>query len=383
MSRSHRVHVTVSREAGSITTDEVLSYSIRNDMMSVADDFALELPVSRQLWDLMKPDSVVECWIDDSQVLYGFIDSRKRTANGISISGRDKGGRLTDEAAPLQKFGGGITLKEVFENVVADWFDEVTLVNTDNRKLIGGRHRKRNTTRTEPIYTRGSRELRKKVNPGERIADVLTELSEQAGVLFWSTADGRQLFVGLPNQVQDHKWEFIQAPPGASRGQESSVRDMVITEDLSDYFSEIVVCGAGKGDRSNYGRNVLKRRSAVTDGDGPSGTGNLFFRPKRHLITDPDVKSPADAFERAVREQAELGSHVQTVEVTVGGHGQLTGTGKLPEIFHFDSHALVRDDEIGLRDDYFVTAVTFEGDRDDDSSVVTCVPVGTELKVNG
>jgi prophage tail gpP-like protein len=356
--------------------DEVLSYSATADMLALADDAAFEFPVSPAIWRAVQPDNDFTLWIDDSPVITGILDSRRKSAEGIFVAGRDLGGRIVDERAPLKSFGGGASIVSLFGELVGDWFPSVTLVNARNRAVIGGRGRRRNTALAEPVFTRGDRDLRKEVDAGERIGEVVTHLAEQAGLLVWSTGDGREFFVGLVNQEQAASWRFIAAPAGSARHRQSNVRDMVIDDDLSEYFSEITVTGASKGEKT-------RRLAIVTDGDGEHGVGNLFARPKRHLISDHDVKSPAEALERANRERAELGAGVRTVEIIAGGHGQVTTSGNVPEIFHFDSVARCEDDEIGEQLDAYITRCVYEGARDDDQTTLSAVPVGTLLRVNG
>ncbi len=384
MTRSHKVRVLVSRDEpgtspiNSMTIDEILAYSVRSDMQNVADDFSFEIPVSKALWDAVQPDNLIEIFIDNSQVMFGYIDSRSKSADSITVTGRDKGGRLVDERAPLVDFGGRTKLEDLFIQMAGVWFDKVTLVNTQNRAIIGGRGRKRNTIRGgEPVFTPADQGYRKSVNPGERRADVMIDIAEQAGILFWSTADGRELFVGLPNQTQEPTWWFFSAPPGAPRHLESNVLEMTTTEDISEYFSEITVVGT-----SAQGRPT-QRKATVFDQDKAGGIGGRFIRPKRHLIADQDLKNPDEAAERALRERAELGAAVETVEISVAGHGQFVERNQIAAIFHFDTVARVEDDEIGKQGDYYVTGLLYEGNRDTDSTSLTMVPIGTELRVNG
>lgn len=375
MSRDHDIRVQFSRGSTSVMTDEVLRYTIRNDMLSVADEFAIELPVRRELWALASPDSRIDIWIDDSQVLSGFVDSRDKDSGTIAVNGRDRGGRLVDEYAPLIKYG-GTRLQDLYFELVSPWFENVTLVNTENRALIGGRGRRANAARSEPIYTVGSRELRKQVNPADRIADVMLEIAEQGSFVFWSTADGRDLFVGLPNQEQEATFWFFNSPAGEPAHLESNVRDMRWTDDIAEYYSEIIVVGAGNA-------STTHRRAFAADGPEPGGLGNLFAHRKRHLIVDQDIRTQLEALERAEREKAELGSHVRKLEIVIAGHGQIVGQATTPTIYHFDSVARAEDTEIDEADDFYITAVLFEGDRDDDQTTITLVPQGTALRVHG
>jgi prophage tail gpP-like protein len=402
----HTLSVGFGRDQFFSLTADIVSYQITNDMLALADSWSIELPVKRQLWDLVETDNEVQVHIDNSLVLSGFVGRRAKNRGRIEVSGRDRGGRLVDESAPLVRFAGK-KIEDLALAVAGEWFEEVRLDNATNRRLIGGRGARRRanvdpeavalaiatfggspvippspprrsgrTASGEPAILVG-KEIRHKVAPGETRAEVLMSFLEQAGLMAWSTADGKTLVVGKPNQRQPARWHFFQAAPGSTRRGETNVIEMEYIEDVEELFAEITACGAGKGDSVNYGKNVTRRRATARL------AGRLFARAKRLLISDPDVRSPAEALERAEREMRELAAGSKLLEIEVSGHGQFDPRVGWPEIFRFDTVAHVEDEEIGLVGDFFVTRCEFSGSKRESRTMLSLVPVGTELRCSG
>ena len=371
---NHTISVAFGGADFFLTTADIKSYQITNDMLAIADSWSIEVPVKPLLWDLAKPDNEVQVHIDDSLVLSGFVDSRIKSEGRIRISGRDRGGRLVDESAPLVEFG-GLDIEGLALEIAGEWFSEVRIHNAVNRRLIAGRGAKAKRGR-EPAVLVGEN-LRHKVRPGETRAAVLTSILEQAGLMAWSTADGKALIVGRPNQNQAPDWYFFNAKPGSTRAAEANVLELTYGEDLAESFSEITACGSGKGDSVNYGRAVTRRRATV------KAEAGVFVRPKRLLVSDPDVRSPAEARRRAEREMRERAAGAVFLELTVPGHGQRDPRIGWPAIYGFDTVARVEDEEIGLAGDFYVTSVTFTGSAETSRTDLELVPVGTDLRVNG
>jgi prophage tail gpP-like protein len=70
--------------------------------------FKLQMPFSREAWDLCRPDRPVRVAIEGTPILTGFIDDSPSTEDGdtLEVTGRDKVGRLVQESAPGINFGG-------------------------------------------------------------------------------------------------------------------------------------------------------------------------------------------------------------------------------------------------------------------------------------
>lgn len=380
----HRIALSFTNQDLVLTTEDILQYSVANDMLQIADPFSFRLPISKFNWDLVELDSEVIFNIDGSQVLSGFVDSRFVEGDSIKVSGRDRGGRLADESAPLVKFRGK-GLKELAEALVGDLFEEVVLDNTKNRRLIAGRGRRKTVATAHGVIGGQTfkidgilegKEIRHKVNPGETKAQVLLDFLEQAELLAWSTADGKTLYIGQPDQSQGASFDFFQCSPQSPNAQRCNVIARSYGEDFAEMYSEITAVGAGKGSRVNYGRNVTRRRGVAT-------STFTFERPKKLIIQDSDLRSAQDALDRAKREMEERNTGGITLELEVPGHGQVITPGAPPSIYHFDAPASFTDEEIGLQGQFFITKVDFKGDANSSSTSISLVPQGTPLQANG
>ncbi len=380
----HRIALSFTSQDLTLTTEDILSYSVSNDMLQIADPFTFELRLSRFNWELVERDAEVAFNIDGSQVLSGFVDSRFIEGDVIKVAGRDRGGRLADESAPLVKFGGK-GLKELAEELVGDLFDEVILDNTKNRRLIAGRGRKKSrieigieikgdTFKIDGILS--GKEIRHKVNPGETKAQVLLDFLEQADLLAWSTADGKTLYIGAPDQEQGAGFDFFHCSPQSLNAQRCNVISRSYGEDFAEMYSKITVVGSGRGNSVNYGRNITRRR-------GIAESAFVFERPKELIIQDSDLRSAREAIDRANREMEERNAGGITLEIEVPGHGQVITPGAPPSIYHFDAPATFTDEEIGIKAQFFITRVDFKGSREAGTTTISMVPKGTPLQANG
>ncbi len=385
----HDVQVVLGGENDPKAVAEVEATMVVNDMLELADEFELAFPWTKELWELSKPDTEAEVYIDGSRVLTGYIEDRVRTAgrssgSSITISGRDRGGRLIDESAPLVTFA-DLGIADLAEKLVAPWFETVSLSNARNRALIRGRGRRLAGVSSEPPILAG-KNVQRKVEPGESRAQVLTHLLEEAGYLGWSSADGREFIIGEPNYSQAPQWHFFFGAAGSARGAEINVEELEFTESVGDRYSIIEACGSSRGDASNYGRNVLRYRGVYRDSTlTPDGVGGTFRHRKRLLVSDQDVRSAKMAQERAEREAAVRNASGIKLELTVGGYGQqLLGapSSAAPAIYCFDTVARWEDEEAEIDGDFYITKVEFTEDRSGGQQTkLSLVPVGTELRI--
>jgi len=372
----HEVRVTFEPVGRPPIAALVEKIDLVNDMLELADPFDLELPFSKDVWAASAPDTQVSIHIDDSRVLTGFIDDRakggsKGNGSTIRINGRDKGGRLVDESAPLITFA-GLGIEDLARDIVAPWFDAVSLSNARNRALIKGRGRRSAAVSREPVIDTG-KNVQRKVNPGETRAQVLVYFLELAGLLGWSTADGREFIVGLPNYSQAPQWRFQWDLDGDT----TNVESHDYRESVAERYSTITVCGSSKGSKANYAGNVRKRATA----DEAPG---VFQRPKRLIISDHDVNSIAVARDRVQREMRLRDARGRELSLMAPGFGQAAGgsEGEPVAIFAFDTVGRWEDLEADIRGEYLLTRCHFQTDKQGGQwTQLDLVPVGTELRV--
>jgi prophage tail gpP-like protein len=419
----HRRH-NVSVLVGTTRIERWTSYEIESDMLSVCDDFTLTLaPADEALFTVCKPDSAVQVFIDDVRVLSGFIGQRayrkSRDAGGVlTITGRDRGGRLEDESMPLIEQLGKLDLKTLAEKAAGEWFSEIRFSNAENRALVRGRRSVLASAWAEPstaeevaekqallekysktqvksldgqlvVYAKPknpgglfeAKKVPKKVEPGQTRADVLRSVLEPAHMLCWSTADGRALVIGIPNHSQEPQFQFFV--PKDSRSQRrgfANTLDFEVIDSVEERYSQITVMGATKGDGATYGR-ALQVATSAEQGPNADGTGDDFQHPKRLIIADDEVKSARDARSRANREMALRDKTRRWVRIVADGHGQRYNRDSTAEaIFAFDTVADVLEEGVGVGGRYLITGCRFTSNADDgEQTSLTLVPIWTEL----
>lgn len=415
---SHEVNVIAARRR----VPGWKEYTVSVDLLQPADQFTMTVQFTRDAWDLLRPDQEVAVFIDTTRILTGFIDERFKTSDpgggtNIEVTGRDKTGRLVDESAPLFRFG-GLRIKELAEKIVgigvdADpLFERVVLVNTRNRSLLRDARARKARVIREPLVSQSSQAFRfgadvprtasalrpvavapridpgifqgraapKKVAPGSSRWTVLESFIREARLIAWSTADGRELFVGLPNYEQEAQYYFFEAGTDSDNRDQTNAK-LTVRHTVAERYSKITAVGAARGTRSNYGRNVTKNRGVARDNPATAdGSGLGFLRRKALIITDDSIKNPRDALERAEREMLERDANALEVIADVPGHSQVYA-GETPTVYAVDTIARVEDEDTGLRGDMYVTAVEFTRSRGGGTrSTVRLVPRGTLLQ---
>lgn len=419
---SHEINVIAARQR----VPGWKEYTISVDLLQPADNFNMQVQFRRAAWDLLPPDQLISVFVDSTKILTGFVDDRRKVSEVgagtmIELTGRDKAGRLVDESAPLFSFG-GLRVKELAERIVGigvdddPLFERVTLVNTRNRSLlrdvrarqartirepvdpisqafrfaanvprfaVGLRAAGPRTVEVPPLIDPGifqGRAAPKKVTPGSSRWAVLEKFIREARLIAWSTADGTELFVGLPNYEQQAQYYFFEAATDSDNRDQTNAK-ITVKQSVADRYSKITAVGSARGTGTSYGRNVTKNRGTVFDNpDDPDGVGIAFLRRKALLITDDSIKEPRDALERAEREMLERDAGGLEVTVDVPGHSQVYA-GETPTVYAVDTIARVEDGDTGLVLDMYVTNVEFTRSREGGTrSTLRLVPRGTLLQ---
>lgn len=371
-------HETRLRVGGKVIRDWI-SYQVDLDMTRLGDTFTMSAgPITRELWDLVRPDTYVEILIDDVTVMAGFIDERLGDDAVVTISGRDRGGRMVDESMQLTSFRG--ILSDLARAAAGDWYEDVVLSNAENRDLLRGRGRTKARAASEPLIA-DVQLAPKKVEPGETRGMVLQRWLREARLLAWSSADGRQLIVGRPNYDQPAQYRFFRASgPTSLRVRETNVTGVSIRDSVAERYARVTCYGAFKGDSANYAESVLRNAGVALDGPNANGTGGDFQYPKDLLISDDSIKDQAAAEERAREEKQirDASGHVVTVEAQ--GHGQAFRLGEPRALYAPDTICGFEDEVTGTRGVYLLTRVQYRESRGGGQTTgVTLVRRGTEL----
>jgi len=402
------------------------NYSISVDMLQPADQFSMSLQFTPEAWELVAPDSEVTVLVDKTQIITGYVDERTKSSGDgttIEIRGRDKTGRLVDESAPLFQYG-GLNIKDLAEKIIGIGvdknppFERVTLSNTKNRSLLRSKKAYKakfvppnilfeiapffqravlaqtNTTfglnltavenyvtkyQTDPGIFKG-RAATKKVPPGMTRWAVLEEFLKEARLLAWSSADGKELFIGEHNRLQDPQYAFFESSP-QSPNRDLTNCSITITESVSERYSQYTAVGASRGSSANYGKNVTKRRGIALDNpDGVEGVGRWFKRPKRLLISDDSIKTAQQATERAEREQLQRDATALEIGVSAAGHGQVLA-GEQAALFTVDTVADIIDESTGIGGKCTVVSIEYTGSGNSTRTKLSLVPLGTQLSL--
>jgi prophage tail gpP-like protein len=371
-------------------------YAVNLDMLELADDWSASFRFDRDLWRWSAPDNPVIIELNGRAIMTGLIDDcgrayERSSGSRIELRGRCRGGRLVDESAPLVKFA-NMTILQLGKAMAGTWFNEVVLQNADNRRLLGGGRGAR--TSGEPLATAkgkkgkavgiSGRDGKRRVDPGETRSQVLEYWLGEAGLLGWSSADGRQFIIGEPNYEQEPQFSLFAPAPRSARRDEGNVLALKHTESTAERYSRITVLGSGAGSATNYGENV-QRRGAALQGPTSTGLGGSFRIPKELIILDEDLHTQRRAQERADNEMKLRESQALTVEVTVHGHSQAMGADAERTNYGCDMMVDFEDEEIAAPGNpraFLITRVGFDGSRSGRVTRLTLVPRGTELRLS-
>jgi prophage tail gpP-like protein len=379
--------------AGASTIEGWQSYDITHDMLNPADSFSLSAgPYTQAKANALRPDTRVRIYVDDVLQLDGFTGQRRagvsRRGGGVlTVSGRDRGGRLVDESAPIVSFA-GLGIADLALKMATPWVERVELSNASNRRLIaGGAKVKTGRVSAEPAIDRSPRAERK-VRPGETRWQVLQHFLQEGKLLAWLSADGAALVVGKPNYDQEPTFRFVEAPVGSQNRHRANFESIEVSDSVEELYSRIT-CSATWHESyftANAAGNAVtfeethRYRGVANDGPGADGIGNRFQYPKTCVLVDQDVRSSAAARTRAEREMADLGSDAHALTITVKGHGQLAAGAVKPTLFACDTMARVRSETLGIDGDYLITRVRFTADKPGgEVTELALVPKGVEL----
>lgn len=374
---AHEIRIVVN---GAVITGWT-GYHIESSMLTPADSFELRRGYDLEAWNLLRRDSDIRVDVDGITVLRGFLEKRSSEAREgtMTIGGRDRAGRLADEAAPSVHFS-GMNLVQAFQRLASPWFGRITLSDARNRRIRVG-HGKRVAGGAEPVVTINVRVPRRgNVHPGERRSQVMHEIADRAGLIWWSSADGDEIFLGKPNDEQDPTFTFIRAKPKSSLI--TNVLDLRVDEDDGDRYSVIMCGGVGGATPDDYGNNVTDRRGVVYDNvsNKIDGTGRDFIHPKRMFLPEKQFDSFGDAQRVARNDQIRRDYKRHLVTVESAFHGQRQTAGGPLALFAFNTVARVIDEVQEIDDTYLIVDCAFSSNRlQGETTTMHMVPTGTEI----
>ncbi len=368
-------------------------YEIACSMIEPSDAFSMTRPWSQAAWSVLRRDARLKVLIDDTQVLDGFIiDRAKHTKAGtLTIAGHDRASRVVQESAPAINYN-GLDLVQAVTRLLSPWFTKATLTDTRNRQVRTGKGFKV-PIGDEPLIVRKIAQ-RGAAHPGQSKWSIIEELLSEAGLIGWSSADGREFFIGRPVTRMAPQYAIRHCKPGSSIP--STVKDMTYTESNGDRFSLIAVVGNGGGTESDFGESVSTRRAYVTDAERPSGpptkdfagnsvdfdgTGRDFIYPKRLMMPERAYNSDLEASAAAGREQVRRDFRRTMLSAEMPFHGDWI-VPFAPTIYAPNTIAAVWDEDFEppMDEDFLIYACTFSASRDaGETTRLELVPEGTAI----
>lgn len=383
--REHRVSIAINgREIGNW-----LEYQIDTSLIEPADSFSLSRAFDLDAWRLCHRDAYVKVMIDGQARASGFVDVRRKksSAGTMEITGRDRVGRLVQESAPRSAYGGTSTLA-VLQALAEPWFQEVVLSNAKNRRVTLGKGSKvpsdseaisllrgtRSKKQTDAISAMFAKTKNNRIDLGQTRFNVMKLIASRAGLAIWSSADGKTLFVGKPDQVQPATFMF-------RHGRQSNVIDLEYEESNADRYSSYTAVGAGSSSELDFGASACSHTATVYDNPAnPSdGTGRDFLFPKRLVVAEQALRDHDEAQRAAELEQRRREFSRTTATVTSWYHGQIIN-GSVRTLYALDTMARVIDEDIEHDEDYLIYAASFRASRDvGEQTTLHMVPRGTEI----
>lgn len=376
--RQHEVSIIVDGQQVKLWDE----YEIHSSIIEPADAWSLKMPWGKTgaaVWNLCRRDAAIKILIDDTVVISGFLDDRKRRAREgtIQIEGRDRGGRIVQESAPAVAYE-NLTMVAAAAQLVDPWFTKITLSDARNRNLRRGRKGRRIPGGEEPL-TVNVRVVRSgTVHPGQTKGAILEDIVSEAGYAWWSSADGTEVFIGQPNDTQAP--QFLLAVPRPGSNLECTVLELEHHESNGDRFARIICTGAGGSTERDYGPAVSDRRGTHNDGPNADGTGRDFQFPKLMIMPERDYASNQDATRVAEREARRRDFRRTVITADMEGHGQFLSGQRT--IFAPNTVARVIDEEFDppLDANYLIYSCVFRANRNDgETTQLEAVPVGTEI----
>jgi prophage tail gpP-like protein len=306
--------------------EDWISYDITSDMMSGADTFTIDaVPHADNLFGYRVPGHVIRVYYDDALIFTGIVEATPTSANEsgltLQLTGRDYGGLLVDDAAPLLDLRDK-TLFEIVEKLIEPHSGYITQIDVDyslGRYRVSGKSGK--AKRPSPGYAsiKTDKMFQNTIRAGEKIGAILDMLCDHIGCRWWLGSDGT-LYVARPQYQQEAIAKLFVKIDDHGNITDSNC-SINRSSDIGDRHATYAVVGQGRGGATQSGVDVADKFGEALD---PSKS--LWYdlnTPRFHKTETTPVKSLsnrklAKRLARTIAEEKIVRTYSMTA--TVEGH---------------------------------------------------------------
>lgn len=326
---------------GDTTIRDFNSWSVDADMYQAASAWQVELSARETS---VRPGQQCKLMLGRTPVLVGLVDQvskeYSRTGSVLSLRGRDLMGLIVDSYCESFVSLKGMSIKGIAEQLLRT-------VPFVSRKSI--------------VYRNGADRMAAKrgvqVDPGSTIFDVLHQVADSRGLLFYCMPDGTLVFskpLGMVGADAKPRFSLRYEDRNLSR-----IKKATFVEDFSQRYSKITVTGQQQGysDISASNVNVLATR---TDADIP------YHKPYVETLNDDSESAALVARQRLEQRRW----HGRELRYTVAGHDQGGNVWAIDELCN------VRDARLGVYNSQLICGRTLRYSREEGSEteVRLCAP---------
>ncbi len=357
-SKDDDVMVTV----GGTTYEGWTDVDIDSDIFQPADAFSVRAKVpDSEFFSSFREGVKCDISVGGDRQMSGVVDdvefSGDRAQDRISITGRDKGAYLIDCEAQAVK-ASKYTVETLIKTLIEPSFGITGVIfsNEENRPLLLGKKDKRKPKAQVPLFLKPLPRSQTKVDPGQKIAQIIDLHTKRLGLAWWMTAKG-ELFIGKPNYKQEASYHFRAAALGTDEAVDNNVESWSVRRSIGDRYSNLDVVGMGISQSGNIftpGSQSAPKYKATAHDKDLADRGIV----RKTIIVDGDITKQEEAQKRASFEVNKRQLNALVINLTVPGF-RFEGT----RLFTIDTLATVKIAAAGIDGTYYVTQRRFTESR--------------------
>jgi len=378
-------------------------YSIESSLLSPADAFSVEVPnPGGKLAGKIAIYDECRVLVDDTVQMTGWIDDINDRPGVLELVGRDRFGQIVDCCAEPQTLA-GLDLQQIAEKLAAPFVTEWRFDNEENRAKLQTARRKYRYLKGQAdqydAFVSGSSALsqlsfprklddtrlkaaaanlakikaivfpRIKVQPGEKIAEVIQRAAAKTELHVWQAADGAGV-IARPNYAQAPQYSVWLYPPDHADKRRNNVKAFAHTRSGRELFGEYRIAGtaantpttSGEGSRHEVTRTsswwtdetLRAKRATQKVASEPPEVGTCAAS-RKLIVARGSGQNRQQAQRELDRDIAERQFNAHVLTYTIEGHAQ---DGRLWQV---DTLVSVDDQVTGHSGNWYVVRRRFEG----------------------